>query len=267
MISEAKVRIHHFAREKARGEKITMLTAYDALTARIFEAAGVDALLVGDSLGNVVLGYDSTLPVELSDMIRATEAVSRVTNHPLVVADLSFGSYEAGPVQAFESAAALMKAGAQAVKLEGGVARAHLISALVDGGIPVMAHIGYTPQAEHALGGPRLQGRGDTADCLLQDALAVEEAGAFAVVLEMVPASLAARISKRLTIPTIGIGAGPDCDGQVLVWSDMAGMTSWSPKFAKRFAELGEGLKNAAKDYVDEVRAGSFPSAEHSRES
>lgn len=243
-----------------------MLTAYDALVAPIFESAGVDTLLVGDSLGNVVLGFDSTIPVSLDDMVRATGAVSRSVSRPLIIADLPFGTYESGVEAAFDSSVALMKAGAHAIKLEGGVSRASIIAGLVANGIPVMGHIGYTPQAEHALGGPRLQGRGNAAQRLIEDAIAVEKAGAFGIVLEMVPGKLAAEVTRKLSIPTIGIGAGPDCDGQVLVWSDMAGMTEWSPRFARRFGEIGTALREAASDYVNAVVDDSFPSAEHTRE-
>lgn len=236
-----------------------MLTAYDALTAPLLEAAGVDMLLVGDSLGNVILGHSSTLPVTVEDMERATASVARSTSRALIVADLPFGSYEDGPAHAFASAARLMKAGAHAVKLEGGAPRGHIIRSLVDAGIPVCAHLGYTPQSENALGGPRMQGRGEAGEAMRADALAVQEAGAFALVLEMVPSTVAARITAELSIPTIGIGAGPDTDGQVLVWSDMAGMSDWTPSFVRRFGELGSALTAAAGDYVAAVRDGSFP--------
>lgn len=262
MVSESRpkrVRVGHLRQKKAAGKPITMLTAYDALTAPIFEAAGVDSLLVGDSLANVLLGYETTIPVSLDDMVAATGAVARSVSRPLVVADLPFGSYEGSPEQAYESAVRLMKAGAHAVKLEGGTPRVAAVKMLVEGGIPVMGHLGYTPQSEHALSGPRLQGRGDQGEQLWADALALEAAGAFAVVLEMVPAPLAKSVTRALKIPTIGIGAGPSCDGQVLVWSDMAGMTDWSPSFARRFAELGRALQQAATEYVEAVETGAFP--------
>ncbi len=258
-------RIPHLQRDADTGRKITILTAYDGAVAPILEAAGVDALLVGDSMGNVTLGYDTTLPVSLEDIERATAAVARSTSRPLIVADLPFGNFEESYAQAFASSARLLKAGAQSVKVEGGKVRAPLIESLVANGVPVMAHLGYTPQAEHVLGGPRLQGRGEAAAQLIADAHAVQEAGAWSVVLEMVPADVAAAITEQLTIPTIGIGAGPDCSGQVLVWTDMAGLTQWSPSFAKRFAELGESLRTAAADYVDQVQSGQFPSAQHHR--
>jgi len=253
------VRIQHIARAKAEGIPLTMLTAYDALTAPILEAAGVDMLLVGDSLGNVILGHSSTLPVTLEDMERATAAVARSTSRAMIVADLPFGTYEDTVEHAFASAARLMKAGAHAVKLEGGRSRAHIIAGLVSAGIPVCAHLGYTPQSENTLGGPRMQGRGAGADALRRDAEAVEQAGAFAVVFEMVPASIATELTQSLTIPTIGIGAGPNTDGQVLVWSDMAGYSEWTPSFVRTFGKLGQALRDAASDYVEAVRERSFP--------
>ena len=258
-ISKGRVRLPHIAAAKRSGTRLTMLTAYDALTAPLLEAAGVDMLLVGDSLGNVMLGHSSTLPVTVEDMERATASVARSTSRALIVADLPFGSYEDGPAHAFASATRLMKAGAHAVKLEGGAPRAHIIRSLVDAGIPVCAHLGYTPQSENALGGPRMQGRGEAGQAMGADARAVQEAGAFALVLEMVPSTVAARITADLDIPTIGIGAGPDTDGQVLVWSDMAGMSDWTPSFVRRFGELGSALTAAACDYVAAVRDGSFP--------
>ena len=254
-----RVRLPHLQEAKEGGRRITMLTAYDALTAPILEAAGVDMLLVGDSLGNVMLGLDSTLGVTMEDMESATRAVARSTSRPLLVADLPFGAYETSVAQAFESAARLMRAGAHAVKLEGGEERVPAVRGLVQNGIPVMGHLGYTPQSEHALGGPRLQGRGDEGEKLWADALALQEAGAFAVVLEMTPARLAQQVTEALKIPTIGIGAGPACDGQVLVWSDMAGMTEWTPSFVHRFAELGSALRDAASAYVNAVEDGTFP--------
>lgn len=261
-----RVRVHHLAEAKARGEKLAMLTAYDAVTATILDAAGTDMLLVGDSIGNVMHGHASTIPVTVDDMIPAARAVARAARRAFVVVDLPFGSYEAGPQQALETAVRVFKeTGADAVKLEGGVRSAAQIRALTDAGIPVVAHLGYTPQSENLLGGPRVQGRGDEAvERLATDAQAVEDAGAVAVVLEMVPTDVAARITEIVRIPTIGIGAGPHCDGQVLVWTDMAGMTAWSPRFARRYAELGAVLQRAAEDYVAEVKDSSFPDAEHS---
>ena len=259
LLGAKRVRVQHIARAKAEGIPLTMLTAYDALTAPILEAAGVDMLLVGDSLGNVILGHSSTLPVTLEDMERATAAVARSTSRAMIVADLPFGTYEDTAEHAFASATALMKAGAHAVKLEGGAARAHIIAALTAAGIPVCAHLGYTPQSENALGGPRMQGRGAGADQLRADAEAVEKAGAFAVVFALVPASIATELTQTLSIPTIGIGAGPNTDGQVLVWSDMAGYSDWTPSFVRQFGQLGQALREAASDYVEAVRERSFP--------
>jgi 3-methyl-2-oxobutanoate hydroxymethyltransferase len=266
--STTRVRVHHLQQAKERGEKWAMLTAYDTSSAAVFEEAGIPVLLVGDSAGNVVLGHSSTVPVTVEDLLVITRAVTRSTRRPLVVADLPFGSYEASPRQAFDTAVRMMKeGGAQAVKLEGGERVAPQIRLLHDSGIPVMAHIGFTPQSEHALGGFRVQGRGAGAETLLADAHAVQEAGAFAVVLEMVPAPLAAKVTGELTIPTIGIGAGPDCDAQVLVWPDMAGLTSGRvPRFVKKYADLRGELLRAAREYADEVRGGVFPGPEHSFE-
>jgi 3-methyl-2-oxobutanoate hydroxymethyltransferase len=266
--STARVRVHHLQQAKERGEKWAMLTAYDTYAAAVFEEAGIPVMLVGDSAGNVVLGHTSTVPVTVEDMLLLTKAVTRSTSRSLIVADLPFGSYESGPQQAFETAVRLMKeGGAQAVKLEGGVRVAPQIRLLVDSGIPVMAHIGFTPQSEHALGGFRVQGRGAGAEQLLADAHAVQDAGAFAVVLEMVPAGIAGQVTKELAIPTIGIGAGADCDAQVLVWPDMAGLNGGRvPRFVKKYADLRGELLRAAQEYAAEVRDGVFPAAEHSFE-
>ncbi|MGY1773102.1 3-methyl-2-oxobutanoate hydroxymethyltransferase [Blastococcus sp. SYSU D00813] len=266
--STARVRVHHLQQAKERGEKWAMLTAYDTVSASVFEEAGIPVLLVGDSAGNVVLGHTSTVPVTVEDILLLTKAVTRSTSRVLVVADMPFGSYEAGPQQALENAFRLMKeGGAQAVKLEGGVRVAAQIRALVDAGIPVMAHIGFTPQSEHALGGFRVQGRGAGAEQLRADAHAVEEAGAFSVVLEMVPAAIAGEVTKELRIPTIGIGAGVDTDAQVLVWPDMAGFTGGRvPRFVKKYADLRAELLRAAREYADDVRGGTFPGPEHSFE-
>jgi 3-methyl-2-oxobutanoate hydroxymethyltransferase len=264
----ARVRVHHLQQAKERGEKWAMLTAYDTTSASVFEEAGIPVLLVGDSMGNVVLGYSSTVPVTVEDILLMTKAVTRSTKRTLVVADLPFGSYEVSPQQAFETSVRMMKeGGAQAVKLEGGVRVAPQVKLLTENGIPVMAHIGFTPQSENALGGFRVQGRGAGADQLLADAHAVQEAGAFAVVLEMVPAALAAQVTKELSIPTIGIGAGVDCDAQVLVWPDMAGFTGGRvPRFVKKYADLRAELLRAAREYADDVRNGEFPGPEHAFE-
>jgi 3-methyl-2-oxobutanoate hydroxymethyltransferase len=266
--STARVRIHHLQQAKERGEKWAMLTAYDTNSAAVFEEAGIPVLLVGDSAGNVVLGHASTVPVTMDDVLLLTKAVTRSTKRTLVVADMPFGSYEASPQQAFTNAVRLMKeGGAQAVKLEGGVRVAPQTRLLSENGIPVMAHVGFTPQSEHALGGFRVQGRGAGAEQLLADAHAVQDAGAFAVVLEMVPAALAAQVTKELAIPTIGIGAGADCDAQVLVWPDMAGLTGGRvPRFVKKYADLRAELLRAAQEYADDVRSGAFPGPEHSFE-
>jgi 3-methyl-2-oxobutanoate hydroxymethyltransferase len=266
--STARVRIHHLQQAKERGEKWAMLTAYDTNSAAVFEEAGIPVLLVGDSAGNVVLGHASTVPVTMDDVLLLTKAVTRSTKRTLVVADMPFGSYEASPQQAFTNAVRLMKeGGAQAVKLEGGVRVAPQTRLLSENGIPVMAHVGFTPQSEHALGGFRVQGRGAGAEQLLADAHAVQDAGAFAVVLEMVPAALAAQVTKELAIPTIGIGAGADCDAQVLVWPDMAGLTGGRvPRFVKKYADLRAELLRAAREYADDVRSGAFPGPEHSFE-
>jgi 3-methyl-2-oxobutanoate hydroxymethyltransferase len=234
----------------------------------VFEEAGIPVLLVGDSAGNVVLGHSTTVPVTVEDILMLTRSVVRGTTRTLVVADMPFGSYESGPEQALATAVRLMKeGGAQAVKLEGGVRVAAQIELIHQAGIPVMAHVGFTPQSEHALGGYRVQGRGTGAEQLLADARAVQDAGAFAVVLEMVPADVAAQVTKELTIPTIGIGAGVECDAQVLVWPDMAGLTGGKvPRFVKRYADLRGELLRAAREYAEDVRTGTFPAAEHSFE-
>lgn len=256
----SKVRIPHLRAAKERGEKVTMLTAYDALTAQILDAAGTDMLLVGDSIGNVMFGYDTTMPVEMDEMVVATRSVARVTKRAFVVADMPFGSYEGGPEQALANAVRLIKVGANAVKLEGGASRAETVRALVEAGIPVVAHLGFTPQSLNMLGGFRVQGRGEqAASALISDAEALAQAGAFAVVLEMVPSALATEVTQRVDAVTIGIGAGAETDGQVLVWSDMAGMTDWTPRFARRFGEVGQALSDATANYLQAVRSGSFP--------
>lgn len=247
--------------------KITCLTAYDYPGARLIDEAGVDILLVGDSLGMVVLGYDSTLPVTLDEMLHHTRAVRRGTRRALVVADMPYGSYHADLAESLRNAVRFVKeAGAEAVKVEGGERRIELIARLVEAEIPVMGHVGLTPQSVNALGGYRVQGKTpDAAEQLLRDARAVEAAGAFSIVLEAVPRELAARITHELRIPTIGIGAGPDCDGQVLVFHDLLGLTfDAAPKFARRYANLGEEITRAAREYCDDVRAGRFPSDEES---
>jgi 3-methyl-2-oxobutanoate hydroxymethyltransferase len=260
-----KVRTHHLREWKQAGRRFTMLTSYDVMTAHVFDQAGIDTLLVGDSSGNTVLGYSTTLPVTLDEMIIQARGVVRGAKRALVIGDLPFGTYQASPEQAYLSAARLMKeAEVAAVKLEGGVEMAPQIQRLTQGGIPVCAHIGFTPQSEHTLGGYRVQGRGDAAERILRDAHAVQEAGAFAVVMEMVPGDVAAQVTKELEIPTIGIGGGNQTDGQVLVWQDAFGLrTGRMAKFVKQYADVHGVLLDAARAYADDVRAGTFPGPEH----
>ncbi|MDM4720104.1 3-methyl-2-oxobutanoate hydroxymethyltransferase [Micromonospora sp. WMMA1363] len=260
-----RVRTRDLIAAKERGERWPMLTSYDQYTASIFDQAGIPVLLVGDSAANNVFGYETTLPVTAEELLPLVRAVVRTTRQALIVGDLPFGSYEEGPTQALRTAVRFMKeGGCHAVKLEGGRRCAEQIAAIVGAGIPVMAHIGFTPQSEHTLGGYRVQGRGDAADEVLADARAVAEAGAFAVVLEMVPGEVAKRITHELSIPTVGIGAGPDTDAQVLVWQDMAGLrTGKAPRFVKRYADLARTLTDATRRFADEVRGGGFPAAEH----
>jgi 3-methyl-2-oxobutanoate hydroxymethyltransferase len=243
--------------------RITCLTAYDYPSARLLDEAGVDILLVGDSLGMVVLGYENTLPVTLEDILRHTAAVHRGARRALVVADLPYGSYHLSPKQAVRNAVRCVKeSGAEAVKIEGGERRVALIERLVDAEIPVMAHVGLTPQSLHALGGYKVQGKsGAAAERLLREARAVEAGGAFAVVLEAIPRELAARITRELAIPTIGIGAGPDCDGQVLVLHDLLGLSFGAPaKFVRGYANLAAAVTQAVSAFCHDVRSGSFPS-------
>lgn len=252
---------------KRKGEKITMLTAYDFSTASIVDQAGVDMILVGDSLGMCILGYDSTLPVTMEDMIRHTQAVARGVKRAMVVADMPFMSYQASIEEALHNAGRLMKeANAHAVKLEGGREVTEVVRRTVSAGIPVVGHLGLTPQSVHQLGGYRVQGKGEAgARRLLEDAKILEEAGAFCVVLECVPEGLGEEISKALAIPTIGIGGGVHCDGQVLVVNDMLGMfEKFTPKFVKKYANLNVDIKEAVGRYVEEVRQGVFPGKEHS---
>ena len=251
---------------KRRGDRWPMLTAYDFSTASLLDAAGIPVLLVGDSAANVVYGYDTTVPVTVDELLPLVRGVVRGTRRAMVVADLPFGSYQSSPTQALETASRFMKeGGAHAVKLEGGQRVAAQVEALVEAGIPVMGHVGLTPQSVHALGGYKVQGRGDSGDRLERDVKALEAAGAFAVVLEVVPAELAARVTAATPIPTVGIGAGPDTDAQVLVWQDMAGwrLGGRTPKFVKTFATLGADLVAAATTFASEVRDGSYPAPEH----
>jgi 3-methyl-2-oxobutanoate hydroxymethyltransferase len=256
-----KIRTSTLASLKQKGQRFACLTSYDALTAEIFDVAGIEVILVGDSASNTVLANDGTVPITLDEMLVFGRAVTRSAKSALVVLDMPFGSYEISPTQALENGIRAMKeSGVAALKIEG--ARTEQIRALVDAGIPVMGHVGFTPQSVHALGGFKVQGRGEAADKILQDCLAIQEAGAFAVVLEMVPAELAARITKELTIPTIGIGAGNQTDAQILVWTDFAGMGEKSPSFAKQYLNLRASLLDAAQSYRAEIQSGEFPAAE-----
>jgi 3-methyl-2-oxobutanoate hydroxymethyltransferase len=260
-----RVTVRDIAAAKGRGEKWPMLTAYDALTARVFDDAGIPVLLVGDSASMVIYGHETTIPVTVDDLIPLTAAVVRSTRRAMIVADLPFGSYQASPEAAFSTAARFLKeTGAHAVKLEGGYRVVRQVEELVAAGIPVMGHLGLTPQSVNAFGGYRVQGRGEDGDRLLHDAKALQTAGAFAVVLECVPATLAARVTESLTIATIGIGAGPGCDAQVLVWQDMAGLSPRVAKFVKKYADLATELRTAAQEYAQEVVSGAFPSEEYS---
>ncbi|MEW2396992.1 3-methyl-2-oxobutanoate hydroxymethyltransferase [Streptomyces sp. NPDC046862] len=264
--STRRITVRDLAAAKERGEKWPMLTAYDAMTASVFDEAGIPVMLVGDSAGNCHLGYETTVPVTLDEMTMLSAAVVRGTSRALIVGDLPFGSYQEGPVQALRSATRLIKeAGVGAVKLEGGERSHRQIELLVESGIPVMAHIGLTPQSVNAMG-YRVQGRGEEAAAqLLRDAKAVQDAGAFAVVLELVPAELAAEVTRVLHIPTIGIGAGPETDAQVLVWTDMLGLTEGRvPKFVKQYANLREVMAGAAKAFAEDVVGGTFPQEQHS---
>ena len=263
--SSRRVTVRDIAAAKGRGEKWPMLTAYDALTARVFDDAGIPVLLVGDSAAMVVYGYETTIPVTVDDLIPLAAAVVRSTRRAMVVADLPFGSYQASAQSALTTAARFLKeSGAHAVKLEGGYRVLRQVEELVAAGIPVMGHLGLTPQSVNVFGGYRVQGRGEDGDRLLHDAKALEAAGAFSVVLECVPAALAARVTESLTIPTIGIGAGPGCDAQVLVWQDMAGLSPHVAKFVKRYADLATELRTAAQEYAQDVVSGAFPSEEYS---
>jgi 3-methyl-2-oxobutanoate hydroxymethyltransferase len=260
-----KIRVPDLALMKARGERIVMLTAYDATMARIFDRAGIDVLLVGDSLGHVILGLDTTIPVTLDAIVHHTRAVTRSAERALVVADMPFLSYQITPEQAMRNAARLFQeGGAAAVKLEGGRALAETVRRITSAGLPVMGHLGLTPQHVHRLGGMRRQARdNEAAQELISDALALEDAGVFAVVLEAIPDAVTAAVTSRLHIPTIGIGAGPHCDGQVLVSYDVLGLfDTFVPPFVKQYAQLGETILAAARSYADDVRQGSYPQSQ-----
>lgn len=260
-----RVRISHLKQMKVDGQKWAMLTAYDMYSAAIFEEAGIPVLLVGDSAGNNVYGNENTLSVTVDELIPLVRAVTRSTQRALVIADLPFGAYQASVEQCFNTAVRFMKeAGAHAVKLEGGIEVLPQVEKLVSSGIPVMAHIGFTPQLEHQLGGYRVQGRGEDAQRLIESAKAFEAAGAFAILIEMVPGDVGGAITAAVSIPTVGIGAGNQCDAQVLVWQDMAGLrTGRLPRFVKQYADLRSILHTAARDFAGEVEAGTFPGPEH----
>jgi len=261
----ARIRIPHLREMKARGDKWAMLTAYDMYSAAVFEDAGIPVLLVGDSAANNVYGYTSTLAVTVDELLPLVRSVSRVTERALVIADLPFGSYQGSAEQCFHTAVRFMKeGGAHAVKLEGGIEMLAQVEKLVAAGIPVMAHIGFTPQAEHQLGGYRIQGKGDDGKHLIEVAIAFERAGAFALLIEMVPGDVAERITKAVSIPTVGIGAGNRCDAQVLVWQDMAGRRNGPlPRFVKQYADLRKHLGDAARAFATDVAQGVFPGKEH----
>lgn len=260
-----RVTVKDLAAAKVAGDKWPMITSYDAITAGVFDEAGIPVMLVGDSAAMVVYGYDSTIPITVDDLIPLTRAVVRGSRRAMVVADLPFGSYQEGPGQALATATRFMKeAGAHAVKLEGGERVLPQVEALVAAGIPVMGHLGLTPQSVHALGGYRVQGRGEAGQILMRDAKNLQAAGAFAVVLEVVPHELADTVTRSLAIPTIGIGAGATTDAQVLVWQDLAGLTPGTPaKFVKQYADLRSVLGDAVRTWADEVVAGTYPDAAH----
>jgi len=260
-----RIRTHHLGEMKQRGEKFAMLTAYEQYAAQTFDEAGIEVLLVGDSASNNVYGNETSLPVTVDELIPLTRAVSKSVRSALVVGDLPFGSYQASPQQAYETAVRFMKeGGAHCVKLEGGREMVPQIELMTRGGVPVMAHVGFTPQSEHALGGYRVQGRGEAAQRVRDDAKAIEAAGAFAVVMEMVPGDVAGEVTRELSIPTIGIGAGAECDGQVLVWQDAFGLrTGKMARFVKQYADVHGVLLEAAQAYSADVKAGTFPGSEH----
>jgi 3-methyl-2-oxobutanoate hydroxymethyltransferase len=261
-----RITVRDLQAAKERGERWPMLTAYDATTAAIFDEAGVPVLLVGDSAANVVYGYDTTIPVTMDELVPLVAAVTRGTRRALVVADMPFGSYQTSPSQALAEAARFLKeGGAHAVKLEGGQRVLRQVEALVGAGIPVMGHLGLTPQSVNALGGYRVQGRGGAGEALLRDAKDLEAAGAFAVVLEVVPAELARRVTDTLSIPTIGIGAGSGCDAQVNVWQDLVGLTPGpGPKFVRRYADVRSTIRDAVEEWSRDVVSGSYPDEERS---
>lgn len=260
-----RIRTHHLQQAKDNGKRFAMLTAYDQYMGEIFDEAGIEVLLVGDSASNNVFGNETSLPVTVDELLPLCRAVSRSAKRALVVADLPFGSYEVSPQQAVATGIKFLKEGlAHAVKIEAGSFYANSVRSMVEAGIPVMAHIGFTPQSEHALGGYRVQGKGDDGQRLIEDAVALTEAGAFCILMEMVPAATAAAVDAAVAVPTIGIGAGSSTTGQVLVWQDMAGLrTGKLPRFVKQYADLRSSLSEIAKAYAQDVRTGQFPGPEH----
>jgi 3-methyl-2-oxobutanoate hydroxymethyltransferase len=262
-----RISVRDLADFKQSKKRFTMLTSYDSLTASLFDEAGIPVLLVGDSAANLVFGYDSTLPVTVEDMLPIVSAVARSSKNAMVVADMPFGSYQTSNLSALESATRFLKAGAHAVKLEGGQRVAETVSHLVESGIPVMGHIGLTPQSVNVFGGYKVQGRGEQAEVLLLDAKALENAGAFSIVLEAIPSDLAKQITGSISIPTIGIGAGPDTDAQVMVWQDLVGLTAGpKPKFVKNYLNLREQVEKAVKEFSSDVASGNYPDKDHSYE-
>ncbi len=263
----ARISVRDLAEFKQSKKRFTMLTSYDSLTASLFDDAGIPVLLVGDSAANLVFGYDSTLPVTVEDMLPIVSAVARSSKNALVVADMPFGSYQTSISSALESATKFLKAGAHAVKLEGGQRIVETVTALVEAGIPVMGHIGLTPQSVNVFGGYKVQGRGEQAEQLLIDAKALENSGAFSIVLEAIPSDLAKQITESISIPTIGIGAGPDTDAQVMVWQDLVGLTPGpKPKFVKNYLNLREQVEKAVKEFSRDVSSGKYPDKNHSYE-
>lgn len=260
-----RVRTHHLAAAKATGQRFTMLTSYDFMTAQLFDEVGIDTLLVGDSASGTVYGRSSSLPITVEELLPMCRAVAQAASRAFVVVDLPFGSYEESPEQAVRTAVRFMKeGGAHGVKIEADAATAHHVAAVVRAGVPVIGHVGFTPQSEHAMGGYRIQGRGEDAQKVLDDALALETAGAFCILMEMVPADTARAIDAALTVPTIGIGAGAETTGQVLVWQDALGLNGGKvAKFVKRYADLRSVISQAVEHYIDDVRAGTFPTEEH----
>ena len=262
-----RISVNDLSSFKQSKKRFTVLTSYDSLTAALFDESGIPVLLVGDSAANLVFGYDSTVPITVEEMLPIVKAVARSTTKAMIVADMPFGSYQTSPTVALESATSFLKAGAQAVKLEGGQRVADTISHLVESGIPVMGHIGLTPQSVNVFGGYKVQGRGEQAEQLINDAKALEKAGAFSVVLEAIPSDLAKQITESILIPTIGIGAGPDTDAQVIVWQDLVGLTAGpKPKFVKNYLNLRQEIEKAVKDFSSDVATGKYPDKEHSYE-